>query len=152
MRPPPPQTNDKLEQFYSGMRQSMQGPSDNTNLYIFLLIATSVILALIAITNWQKRSSAKNSGMTSGINSGKPPGKSKPQHGKLLKEIGKQVGVPAKQLKAIEPMTQRLGASSPLVALLCPSLLKQLADDAHDEQSRMALSGVARKMVEADGD
>jgi len=148
MRPPQPDTNEKLEQFYSSFRQSMHGPADNTNLYIFLLIATSVILALIAITNWQKRSPGKNWG----LNSGKTTGKSKPQHGKLLKEIGKQVGVPAKQLKAIEPMTQRLGASSPLVALLCPSLLKQLADDAHDEQSRMALSGVARKMVEADGD
>jgi Na+-transporting methylmalonyl-CoA/oxaloacetate decarboxylase gamma subunit len=138
----PPQ-DDKLNAFFNGMRNTMQGPADMTGVYVFLLIAVAFVLAMLAITNWK--------------NPKKPPtaaakkARVAANHKKLLKEIGKGSGVPAKQLKAIEPLTQTLGASSPVVALLCPSLLKRMADQTHDVESRDALAQVARRLVEQDG-
>jgi len=136
-------SNEKLDAFYAGLRGNPQGPSDMTSVYAFFLIAAAIILALVAITHWKKvrKSDTKKIGRA----------RSLAHHGKLLKEIAKGSGIPTKQLKAIMPLTQSLGASSPLVALLCPSLLKRLADQTPDGQGRDALAQVARKLVEQDG-
>jgi hypothetical protein len=92
------------------------------------------VLAYFAVKHWNRRQS-------------KP--KSLHNHTKLLKETAAAAGVSMRNLKALDSLAKAQGLSSPLVAILCPSAISELARHVKTEGERKAVNEVAKKLLKA---
>lgn len=70
---------------------------------------------------------------------------------KLLAELARATGIAPRALKRAAPVARAAGLSSPLVALLCPSQLRRLAEHARTPAQRAAVAELARQVLAARG-
>ncbi|MFT3786996.1 MAG: hypothetical protein QM770_12655 [Tepidisphaeraceae bacterium] len=128
------------EDFFKSMRGQMSGnkddaaatPADDTRIIALFVAILALSLCLVAIKHWTTRRASP-----------KPANNQK----KLLNEAAKRAGVSKRQMKQLEQLAKAEGLSSPLVAIICPSLLKKLAGRAESEKQRDAISSLARSMT-----
>ncbi len=126
--------NPRIEDVFSSIKEQTRGQSAEPNRIAALMIALiALALAYVAAKHWNHRSAKP-----------KPLNNQK----KLLKEVCRKTGVPRGQLKQISDLTESQGLTSPLVAMICPSVLRKLAASARTDQQRRALADVARTLVE----
>jgi hypothetical protein len=66
--------------------------------------------------------------------------------GKLIKEVAKSVNLKPAEVKQLKVLAEQTEVSSPLVLLLCPSLLTQAVKDNPGKINRQVILSVARKI------
>ncbi len=131
--------SSSVNDFYNSMKGEFSGqsaPEDHRPLYAVVLGLAAVGLGLLAVRHWNRRSAP-----TPGA---KAPPKSQK---KLLAEATKLAGVSKSQMKQLESLARAEGLSSPLVAIICPSVLKKLSQDARTEHQKHAITALARQMT-----
>ena len=124
-----------VDEFFSSMRSEMSGDSqpDNTRLFAFLLGLVAFILCVVAIKHWTRRRKTTQQPLRN--------------QRKLLKEASRKAGVSRAQMRTLQSLAEAEGLSSPLVAVICPSVLKKLAGRAENDKQRAAVSALARQMA-----
>jgi hypothetical protein len=68
--------------------------------------------------------------------------------GKLLKEVSRSVQIRPAELKQLRILSEGYDTVSPLLLVLCPSLLAKAAREKSDRVDRDALASLAKKMAE----
>jgi len=128
----------KVDAFLRGVQNGTPDgePADPTRLIGLLLLVMAVLLAAVALKGWGRR-----------------PSKAKPLHShkKLLAEVAVAAPVSNRQFQALAEMGDRSGVVSPLVAIVCPSVLQSLAAQARTDEHRQTLADVARRMAQDAG-
>jgi type IV secretory pathway VirB2 component (pilin) len=120
-----------LDEVFQSVQGSMKGDFDPTQAVGLLLAVLALGMMILAVRFWSKKRST--------------PTVLKSQKS-LMREASRAVGLPGAQLKQLQPLAEEEGLSSPLVAVICPSVLKRLAARARTEKQRQALAELARQM------
>jgi hypothetical protein len=131
--------NTSVNDFYNSMKGEFSGQStseDHRPLYAVVLGAAAIGLAALAVRHWSVRPAPKP-----GV---KAPPKSQK---KLMAEAAKLAGVSKSHMKQLESLAKAEGLSSPLVAIICPSVLKKMSQDARTEHQKHAITALARQMT-----
>jgi hypothetical protein len=124
----------KLDDVFKSIQTSTQGePIDNSRIIACMLLVIALALGYTAAKNWSKRS-------------GRP--RVLHNHKKLMRATCRATGLSRRKLRVIAPLAEAQGLSSPLVAAVCPSVLKKLAGSARTDAQRRALADVARELVD----
>jgi len=120
----------KLEDVFQSTTESMKEGPGSGRLMILIIGAVVMILVLIAMQAWRRRGA-----MPAPVN----------HHGKLLKQVAKPLGLKSAEIKQLKQLADEQDLSSPLVLLLCPSLLARAAQDRSPEEKKM-LAGLVKRM------
>lgn len=121
-----------LDQVFKSIHDSTAGRTQSVNPIPFLLLILAAALMYVAVKYWNRRQTTP---------------KSLNNHAKLLKEAAGVSGVSARQLKALESLAKAQGLSSPLVALICPSAITQLAKQVKTNSEKQALTDLAKRVL-----
>jgi hypothetical protein len=119
----------KLEDVFQSTHESMREGPGSDRLLILLAGAVALILLLIVLQYRRRRQA-----MPSALN----------HHGKLLKELAKPLQLKAPELRRLKQMADEQGLCSPLVLLLCPSLLARSMQDRSAEDRKLVAALVKR--------
>jgi cell division inhibitor SulA len=124
----------KLNDVFKSIQSNTQGTeTDSSRIVAFMLLIIAIALAYTAVKHWNKRST-------------------KPRvvhsHRKLLRETCRRAGVDRAKVKQISDLADAQGLASPLVAMICPSVLRKLAANAKSDAQRRALADAAREIVD----
>lgn len=128
-----------VSDFFSSMKGEFNGQSSQTDhkaLFAVVLAIVAASMGLLALHHWKRRSTPRPGNKAT-------PGSQK----KLLAEASRLAGVNRAHMKQIESLTRDEGLSSPLVAIICPSVLKKLSQQAHTEHQKHALTAIARQLT-----
>ncbi len=126
------QQKPKLEDVLRSINESSRGETNTVDFKPFLLAIVACGLMYFAVKHWN-------------IRLARP--KSLNNHAKLLKEMSAAAGVPVRKLRSLEPLARAQGLSSPLVAILCPSAITDLARNAKTEAERKAVMELAQEVL-----
>jgi hypothetical protein len=127
----------KLNDVFDSIKTSTQGTEvDNSRIIGLMLLVIAFALAYTAVKHWNKRGNRS---------------RVLHHHGKLLREACGRSGLSKAKLKKIAELSETQGLSSPLVAAICPSVLRKLAANAKTDKDRRALADVARELVNHQG-
>ena len=114
--------------------------SDNVNdsvdpkkLLAFVFCAAAVIIAVALLSKREKKSVVNPKTLN--------------HQGKLIKEIAKSVNLKPVEVKQLKVLAEQAEISSPLLLLLCPSLLTQAVKDHPNKINRQTILSVARKIT-----
>lgn len=119
-----------LEEVFKSTSENMGSSADPKAIYAFLLGGAALVLLLVLISSRKKREAAPRA-----VN----------HHGKLLKEILRRIPLKGGEVKQLKVIAGEQGLSSPLLLVLCPSLLaKGVA--AKTKADKRVILRVARKM------
>ena len=99
------------------------------------LAVVAIVLMVVAIKHWNRRRANP-----------KPLNDQR----KLLDEAARAAGMSKRKLKRIAPLAQAEGLNSPLVAMLCPSAIKRLADHVKTGEEQEALKSMAESLFQAE--
>jgi len=124
-------SNPKLEEVFQSVQSSMGESVDPTRLFALVLAIIAVVTALIAVRRFSSQERSP-----SPLHSSK----------KLLNEVAKKTRVPKKSLRNLASLTEAQGFSSPLVVMLCPSVLTSLAKNAQTKAQQQAILEVATEI------
>jgi hypothetical protein len=122
----------KLDEVLKSISANSRGSSEPVNWMPFLLVIVSGILVYVAVKHWNRRQTAP---------------KALNNHAKLMKEAAPAAGVSVRSLKNIESLARGQGLSSPLVAMLCPSAITELARHVKTDAERRAINDIARQAL-----
>lgn len=128
------QTAPKLDDVLKSISESSRGDQEAINFVPFALVVVAAILVYVAVKHWNHRQSVP---------------KVLNNHAKLIKEAASVTGVSARSLKNLESLAKAQGMSSPLVAMLCPSAITDLARNVKTESERKAVSELASQLLKA---
>ncbi len=119
----------KLEDVFRSTEDSFNETPDMHRVWALMLAATVIVVLLIAFNYKRKREVRP---------------KTLNHQGKLLKEVLKQLPIRSGEIKQLKLLAEQEECSSPLVMILCPSLLaKGIRNRTAD---RKVLGRVARKV------
>jgi hypothetical protein len=135
----PAQPPASVNEFFASMKgefNSAAAEPDHRPLFAVVLALCAASLGVVAVRQWNRRSTPK-------------PGARAPvkNQKKLLSEAARLAGVSKSQMRQIESLTRAEGLSSPLVAIICPSVLKKLASSADTDHEKHAIAHLARQMA-----
>lgn len=122
----------KLEEVLRSINQSTRGDSNAVDFKPFVLLIIAGILLYVAVKHWNSRQ------MT--------PRKLS-SHSKLLRESASAAGVSHRKLRSLESLAKAQGLSSPLVAILCPSAITELARNVKTDAERQAVIELAQEVL-----
>lgn len=122
----------KLDEVLRSINQSTRGEGSAIDFKPFLLVAVAASLLLISVKHWNRRQTAP---------------KALNNHVKLLKEASAAAGLPHRKLRSLESLARGQGMSSPLVAILCPSAITELAKNVKTDAERQAVIGLAQEVL-----
>lgn len=122
----------KLDEVLRSINQSTRGETGPLDFKPFLLVIVAGFLLYFAVKHWNQRQAAP---------------KRLSSHAKLLKEAASAAGVSHRKLRSLEALSRAQGFSSPLVAILCPSAITELAKGAKSEAERQAVIDLAQEVL-----
>ena len=122
----------KLDDVLKSINESTRGDQQTINFLPFVLVGLAVILVYVAVKHWNHRQTVP---------------KVLNNHTKLIKEAASLTGVSARSLKNLESLAKAQGMSSPLVAMLCPSAITDLARHVKTDSERKAVSELASQLL-----
>lgn len=135
-KPPPakPPVESAEDAFKRSLSESIDQRVDPKNFGAFIAIVLGIILFAIVFNQWRARAAK--------------PGGPKSVHSlsKLLKEVGKQTSLRPAEVKQLRILCEQQEVQSPLVLLLCPSVLSKAVRENQKRIDRTVLSGLARKI------
>jgi hypothetical protein len=120
----------RLEDVFKSTQESMNSGTGAERLLPLVLVMAAV-LVLLVVVHARKRSATAPKTLHS--------------PGKLAKEVGRAVGLKSKEMRQLRQLAEDQGASSPLVVLICPSLLAKGLQKRRPED-RQALGKVVRRI------
>jgi hypothetical protein len=123
----------RQEEVLRSINQSVGQPVDGTKVLASLLAILGVVVMIALLSQRQKRSVTP---------------KTLNHPGKLLKEVSRTVNLKPAELKQLKVLTEDTDISSPLVLLLCPSVLARTIKENADRVDRGTLSALAKKLNE----
>lgn len=134
--PPPPTTESPEDAFRRSLSQNISKQGGDPRLIVaFGAGCAGLITAAIVLNRWRTRP-------------GQPAGaKALLHHGKLLKEIGKSVNIRPAEMRQLKLLAEAQEVQSPLVLLLCPSMLSKAVKDPPRRLDRGVLAALARKIA-----
>lgn len=122
-----------LEDFYRSTRDSLTETPDTGRIVALLVLAAVLLVVLAVLHVWYRRQAVPKT-----VN----------HQGRLTKEVGRSLSLKSDELARLAKAAEEQDLASPLVLLLCPSLLaKTIASKAGPE--REALMRVAKRMERA---
>lgn len=130
-----PPHSARADAVFKSLEESTQGTGIHLPVVPLAIVAVAVIGMTVAIKQWNRRRANP-----------KPLN----NHRKLLDESARAAGISTRKLKRIAPLAQAGGLSSPLVAMLCPSAIKRLADHVKTNEEQEALKAVAESLFHAE--
>jgi hypothetical protein len=119
----------KLEDVFQSTNESMNAGPGSTRLMV-LLAGAGLMVLLLVVLQWRR----KRQTLPKSVN----------HQGKLLKEIARPLGLKPAELKQLKELAEEAGLSSPLVLLLCPSLLGTAAQRRTSDQKKVLAAMVKR--------
>ncbi len=122
----------KLDDVLKSINESSRGDQQTISILPFALVILAVILMYTAVKHWNRIQTKPKV-----LNS----------HAKLLKEAAKITGISAKNLKNLESLAKAQGMSSPLVAMICPSSIGQLARSVKTQNERKAVTELSTQLL-----
>lgn len=139
-RPAPPAKESAEDAFRRSLSQNISDQSGDPRLIIaFFVGAAGLIIAAAVINRWRSRPGGR---------SGAPRGTKPLNHpGKLLREIAKGVSLRPGELRQLKMLSQERGVQSPLVLLLCPSVLADAVRQAPRKVDKSILGALARRII-----
>jgi hypothetical protein len=120
-----------LDEVFQSVQGSMKSDTNPDQLIGFGLCVLALLLMIVAVKFWSQKRAAPT------------PLRSQK---KLMNEAARAVGISKAQMKHLQPLAEEEGLSSPLVAVICPSVLKRLAARAKTEKQRTTITDLARAM------
>jgi hypothetical protein len=131
-----PAPSPRLDAVFKSLQESTQGSGIDLPLVPMAIFAAAVLGMTVAIKQWTRRRANP-----------KPLNDQR----KLLDEAARAAGMSKRKLKRIAPLAQAEGLNSPLVAMLCPSAIKRLADHVKTGEEQEALKTMAESLFYAEG-
>ena len=122
------------QEFKRSLQESMDAPVDPTKLVAFVLAMVALILAAVVFNKW--RAVAGRPRSTRALNS----------PGKLIREICKGVNLRPVEIKQLRVLCDQQNIASPLVMLLCPSVLGKAVKENQKRIDRSVLGALAKKI------
>jgi uncharacterized membrane protein YccC len=119
-----------LDDVVKSTRQKLGESPDSTRMLAVLLGAAAIVLLLVLFNYRRKRQAAP---------------RPLRHHGKLLREILRQLPLRSGELKQLKLLAQRQECANPLVLLLCPSLLAKGIQSRPAQSDRKTLGHLAKK-------
>lgn len=101
----------KLEDVFKSTHESMNGGAGSSGQLLAILLGTAALLLLMLLLNYHRRNQATPRPVN--------------HRGKLLKELLKVAPLKSAEVKQLKRLAERQSCSSPLVLLLCPSVLEK---------------------------
>jgi type IV secretory pathway VirB2 component (pilin) len=131
-----PAPSPRLNEVFKSLQESTQGTGIDVPWVPLAIVAIAAVGMTVAIKHWSRRRANP-----------KPLNDQR----RLLDEASRAAGIAKRKLKQIAPLAQAEGLSSPLVAMLCPSAIKRLADHVKTSDEQEALRAVTESLFRAEG-
>ncbi len=125
-------TTPKLEDVFKSTQTSFENTGHGNQVWALVLGAIAIVLLLVL---FQKRGQRRTLPRSAN------------HHGKLLKEIQRQLPLKNREIKQLKILADQEGCSSPLVLLLCPSLLTRAIHGKNNRVDRKIIADIARKLT-----
>jgi hypothetical protein len=120
----------RLEDVFRSTQESMNSSPGSDRLIVTLLGSVAIIVLLLVLHQYRKQQA-------------NPKKLNHP--GKLLREVGRSISVKPAEMRQLRHIAEQQSCSSPLVLLLCPSILAKGLKETAPERKKV-LAGVLRKM------
>lgn len=130
-----PAPSPRLNAVFKSLQESTQGQAIDLPLVPIAIFAVAAVGMTVAIKQWTRRRANP-----------KPLNDQR----KLLDEAARAAGMSKRQLRRIAPLAQAEGLNSPLVAMLCPSAIKRLAEHVKTSDEQEALKTMAESLFRAE--
>jgi hypothetical protein len=130
----PAKPANRLDQVFKSLQESTQGQPVDISWTPLLIAVLAAGMGWFAVKHWKRHRA-------------KPAVKTLNNHRKLIRDAARAAGLSQRQLKTISPLAQSQGLSSPLVAIICPSALKKLAQNVQTSEQQDALKAMARGLI-----
>ncbi len=121
----------RIEDVFKSTGDSLNDSADTGKLLAFVLALVSVIFILVIFNNRRKREATP---------------KALRHQGKLLREVLRKLPLRSQEVKQLKLLAEQQECHSPLVMLLCPSLLARAMQDKSARLDRRVLGRIAKKM------
>jgi hypothetical protein len=122
----------RQEEVLRTINQNVGQEFDGSKLLAAALVILALVLLIALVSQRHKRSVVP---------------KAVKNPGKLVKEISRSINLKPAELKQLKTLAETQQLSSPLVLLLCPSLLARAAKESPDLVNRDVLGGLAKKIA-----
>lgn len=121
--------------FKRSLQENLDQPVDPQKLMAFGVVVVALILGTIFINRW--RAAAGRPRSSTALNS--PT--------KLLREVTRGVNLRPAEVKQLRILCEQQNVASPLVMLLCPSVLGKAIKENQKRIDRVVLGGLAKKIA-----
>ncbi len=121
----------KIEDVFKSTGDSLNDSADTGKMLAFLLAIACLVIILTIFSRRQKRETSP---------------KSLNHQGKLLREMVRKLPLRSNEIKQLKLLAEQADCTSPLVMLLCPSLLAKTLQERSSRIDRRIVGRIARKM------
>lgn len=121
----------KLEDVLQSTHESMQDSPDSGHILALVMGIAAVVLVLLVVHH-RRRSEARPKALN--------------HAGKLLKEVLKSLPLRGGEVRQLKGLAEQEGCSSPLVLILCPSVLIKAIKNRPAKGDRKVLGRLVRKV------
>jgi hypothetical protein len=121
----------RLEDVFKSAQENMTETPSSGRLVALLVGIVAIVLLFVVLHQFRKRSATPRP-----VN----------HHGRLLKEVAKSLPLKSSEIKQLKKLAEQQSCSSPLVLLLCPSLLAK-ALNSQPPSTRKPLEKVLQKLT-----
>jgi hypothetical protein len=126
-----------IDQVFRSVGENIDKPADLRPLIAGVAVIAGLLGVLVVIRNARAGNGSSPAAAAAPV--GSPS--------RLLREALKGTGVTRAELKQLKSVAQQQDLSSPLLLLLCPSLLARAMKDPNTRVDRQVMAGVARKLL-----
>ncbi|MCS7034008.1 MAG: hypothetical protein NZ561_08440 [Phycisphaerae bacterium] len=123
------------QRFKRSLQESIDQTVEPRQLAAFFVAAFALILMVAVVNRWRGRAGRRAAPRT--LHS----------PGKLVREVSRQVQLRPAEIKQLKVLCEQQQISSPLVMLLCPSVLGKAVRENRRRIDRGVLNGLARKIT-----
>lgn len=136
--PPAPKRESAEDAFRRSLSENLEQSVEPRHLVAMAAAAVGFVLAAVAFNRWRQAT-----GRTSPLSG--PRAINHP--GKLLREVSKGVSLRSAEVKQLKALAREQEVASPLVLMLCPSLLAKAVKESPRKLDRGTLNSLIRKLV-----
>ena len=119
----------KLEDVFKSTQENMQQSPGSERVIILIVCIAALVLLLLALHHYRRRQAVP-----------KPVN----HHGRLVREVARVLPLKSSALRQLDQLADEQSLSSPLVLLLCPSLLAKASAGKPPEQRKLAADLIKR--------
>jgi hypothetical protein len=123
------------EEVFQSINSSVRSTVDFSKAVPYLVVAAAIIALLVWISHYRQQQATPKK-----LNHG----------GKLVREVAKKVGLRPTETKALKILAEEQQVSSPLVLLMCPSLLGKAIRTQNSKVDREVMLEIVRRLRSSD--